>query len=91
MSPLVEQIVQRLERLPDKVLRQILEIVNLLEPSTSTSGADIDEQHEPDENTSNLKKVGNVWDVKASKQAYTSWDTDILSVREARIEKFIQW
>ncbi|MEO1351841.1 MAG: hypothetical protein AAFW84_24060 [Cyanobacteria bacterium J06635_15] len=93
MSPLVEQIVQRLELLPEKVLQQVLEIVNLLAVSTSKvrSKAETQHQHEPNVNGSNLKKVGNAWIVKSSEQTYPYWDTDVLTVREERIEKFTQW
>ena len=93
MSSLVEQIVQRLELLPDRVLRQVLEIVDLLGFSVSAASSQGNTGQKDDAVTGspNLKKVGNVWIVKASLQSYDYENVSAFAVREERIEKITQW
>lgn len=92
MSPLVEQIVQKLELLPDQALRQVLAVVNSLEPSAMnlTQTTEAQDQNES-ETTSSLKKVGNVWVVKASGQTSIDWHDYVNREREERIEKLMGW
>ncbi len=95
MSPLVEQIVQRLELLPERILEQVLEIVRFLEISALPHAVDTasQQQQEPDvDRLTKLKKSGSVWIVRASSSpTEINWDDCILDARQERIEKFMQW
>ncbi|NJN21487.1 MAG: hypothetical protein HC812_10280 [Leptolyngbya sp. RL_3_1] len=94
MSPLVQQIVQRLELLPEALLQQVLLVVDSLELVAVKGRSQAESQphqHDCSDSSPSLKKVGHVWIVKAGEPAQTDGVTDIFRVREERIEKLTQW
>lgn len=93
MSPLVQQIVQRLELLPEAPLQQVLLVVDSLElvaVKGRSQGERQPKQYDRSDSSPNLKKVGHVWIVKSGEPAQTDGVTDIFRVREERIEKLTQ-
>ena len=76
MSPLVEQIIERLELLPERTLQKVLAIVDgLIEPRHGTAQHTIaDASHVAAQNRAetddmpNLENDGGIWLVKAGKQ-----------------------
>ncbi|WP_193995381.1 hypothetical protein [Leptolyngbya ectocarpi] len=95
MSPLVEQIIQRLDLLPEDALRQILTTINsLLNPTTSDSNrVELKPFDSASSDTSmpNLINREGIWVVKANKQSFTDYNALIFQAREDRIDNFIQW
>ncbi|MGD1950952.1 MAG: hypothetical protein ACFB14_15070 [Leptolyngbyaceae cyanobacterium] len=95
MSSLVEQIIQRLELLPEQALQKVLAMVtSLLETSISPIGSDVvvPTSAASSADMPNLKKHGNVWVVKASQQQpLPDYHEALFQVREERIDKLMQW
>ncbi|MEO0987963.1 MAG: hypothetical protein AAFY20_20845 [Cyanobacteria bacterium J06639_14] len=95
MSPLVEQIVQRLELLPEKTLRQILELVT--QWSESSDFSSISKCQNPQEQTidyadyPDLRQDGEMWVVKSSEASDISWNAEVNKVRDERLNSLMQW
>ena len=95
MSPLVEQIVQRLELLPEKTLRQILVLVTKWSESSEFSSTLISQngQEQPidDADYPNLRQEGEMWVVKSSATSDISWNAEVSKVRDERLNSLMQW
>ena len=95
MSPLVEQIIQRLDLLPEHALRRILTTINSLLDSTANDSDKVElkpcDFTGSNTNMPNLLKREGIWIVKASKQSLTDYNELISQAREERIDKFTQW
>ena len=95
MSSLVEQIIQRLNLLPENALRQILTTVNSLLVSKTNDSNRVELKScdftGSDINMPNLLKREGIWIVKAGKQSITDYNALIFQAREERIDKFTQW
>lgn len=95
MSPLVEQIVQRLELLPDKTLRQILALVTKWSEPSDFSSTLIyqngQEQPIDDADYLNLRQEGEMWVVKSSATSDMSWNAEVNNVRDERLNSLMQW
>ncbi|EKV01072.1 hypothetical protein Lepto7375DRAFT_3213 [Leptolyngbya sp. PCC 7375] len=94
MSPLVQQIIQRLDRLPDSALRQVLLLVDSLlgslqnaQDTSSSSSNCISETND----MPNLENHGGIWLVKATKQPTPDYNSVIFQVREERMDNLTQW
>lgn len=99
MSPLVEQIIQRLELLPERALHQVLTIVDSLiepkhssPPTFSTDANNVSPKNIAEtDDMPNLENDGGIWLVKAGRQPLVDYNDLIFQVREERIDKFTQW
>ncbi|MEM9121572.1 MAG: hypothetical protein AAGD09_27410 [Cyanobacteria bacterium P01_F01_bin.56] len=95
MNPLVEQIVQRLELLPEKTLRQILALVTKWSESSDFSSIPmaqkVQEQPMDDADYPNLRQDGEMWVVKLSGVSDISWNAEVNKVRDERLNSLMQW
>ncbi len=95
MSPLVEQIVQRLELLPEKTLRQILVLVTKWSESSDFSSTPMYQngQEQPIDYADypNLRQDGEMWVVKSSGASDISWNAEVNKVRDERLNSLMQW
>ncbi|MEM8940233.1 MAG: hypothetical protein AAGC64_12910 [Bacteroidota bacterium] len=95
MSPLVEQIVQRLELLPETTLRQILVLVTKWSEDSDFSSTPMNPngQEQPVDYADypNLRKEGEMWVVKSSGASDLSWNAEVNKVRDERLNSLMQW
>ena len=95
MSSLIEQIVQRLELLPEKTLRQLLTLVTKWSESSDFSSNSMDQkaQEQPidDAGYPNLRQDGKMWVVKSGKVSDISWNAEVNKVRDERLNSLMQW
>ncbi|MEM6255505.1 MAG: hypothetical protein AAF821_21530 [Cyanobacteria bacterium P01_D01_bin.156] len=90
MSPLVQQIIQRLDLLPDSALRQVLALVDGLLSSLQNT-QDAPSSYSSPDDMSNLENHGGIWLIKATKQPISNYNSVLFQVREERIDNLTQW
>ncbi|MBD2771001.1 DUF2281 domain-containing protein [Iningainema tapete] len=94
MHSLKEKIVEKLERLPENALQEVLDFVDSLEWQKATQAQHEEWQLKEIEESCPVKYVGGVLVVQAQSrktQAQENLNTVVYDLREERIRKFTTW